>query len=156
MHEANDVIAPLSSNDIDILNSTIVTSMASNALRTIGLAYRDFPPLEAKADISSTSSVWDNEEDLVNDLTLLGIVGIQDPVRPEVPGCIRQCQEAGITVRMVTGDNVDTARAIAIKCGILSSNDNYLVFDGEEFNKRIKKKGTVRVTVWCWFWFWFL
>ena len=148
MHEDNDLVAPLSSYDIDVLNNTVVSFMASNALRTIGLAYRDFPPLEAKGDISSTSSVWDNEEDLVNDLTLLGIVGIQDPVRPEVPGCIRQCQEAGITVRMVTGDNVDTARAIAFKCGILSANDNYLVLDGEEFNKKIKKKGKVKVVVW--------
>lgn len=66
----------------------------------------------------------------------------------QVPGCIRQCQEAGIVVRMVTGDNVETARAIAIKCGILNANEDFLVLDGEEFNKRVTtKKGEVCVRV---------
>ena len=55
----------------------------------------------------------------------------------QVPGCIASCQKAGITVRMVTGDNVDTARAIALKCGIVTKGDGYLVVDGKEFNKRI-------------------
>jgi Ca2+ transporting ATPase len=143
VHGADDCVSHMSASDIDNINRTVVSSMASNALRTIGLAYRDFPPMPEEEGIVSNLSVWENEEDVVNDLTLVGIVGIQDPVRPEVPGCIRQCQEAGITVRMVTGDNVDTARAIAVKCGILSTNDNLLVLDGEEFNKRIKKKGVV-------------
>ena len=43
----------------------------------------------------------------------------QDPVRPEVPASIKQCQRAGITVRMVTGDNINTARAIATKYACL-------------------------------------
>ena len=55
----------------------------------------------------------------------------------QVPGCIASCQKAGITVRMVTGDNIDTARAIALKCGIVTKGDGYLVVDGKEFNKRI-------------------
>jgi len=56
-----------------------------------------------------------------------------------VPDAIRKCQGAGITVRMVTGDNVNTARSIATKCGILRANDNFLVLDGREFNKRIRR-----------------
>ena len=62
----------------------------------------------------------------------------------QVPGCIRQCQEAGIVVRMVTGDNVDTARAIAIKCGILNATEDFLVLEGEDFNKKVTtRKGEV-------------
>lgn len=55
----------------------------------------------------------------------------------QVPGCIRSCQKAGITVRMVTGDNIETARAIAEKCGIVRKGDGFLVLDGKEFNKKI-------------------
>lgn len=55
-----------------------------------------------------------------------------------MPKAILQCQQAGITVRMVTGDNVNTARSIAMKCGILKPNDNFLVIEGKEFNKRIR------------------
>ena len=50
-----------------------------------------------------------------------------------------KCQRAGICVRMVTGDNVNTARSIAGKCGILSPTDDFLVMDGREFNARIRK-----------------
>lgn len=56
----------------------------------------------------------------------------------QVPGAIRKCQRAGITVRMVTGDNVNTARSIATKCGILRPGEDFLVLDGREFNLRIR------------------
>ncbi len=62
------------------------------------------------------------------------------PPISQVPNCIRQCQEAGITVRMVTGDNVETARAIALKCGIIAKEDGYLVLQGKEFNRRVTEK----------------
>lgn len=71
-------------------------------------------------------------------MTCLCVVGIEDPVRPEVPEAIRKCQKAGITVRMVTGDNVNTARAIATKCGIIKPGDNSLVLEGKEFNRLIR------------------
>lgn len=88
---------------------------------------------------------WDDEDSILNDLTCIGIVGIEDPVRPEVPPAIRQCQNAGITVRMVTGDNVNTARSIAIKCGILRPDSHFLVLEGAEFNRRIRDKTTGQV-----------
>ena len=53
---------------------------------------------------------WEDEEKIMDNMTCVCIVGIEDPVRPEVPEAIRQCQRAGITVRMVTGDNINTAR----------------------------------------------
>lgn len=62
----------------------------------------------------------------------------------QVPDAIRKCQRAGITVRMVTGDNINTARAIATKCGILQPGDDFLCVEGKEFNRRIRnEKGEV-------------
>lgn len=62
----------------------------------------------------------------------------------QVPDAIRKCQRAGITVRMVTGDNINTARAIASKCGILQPGDDFLCIEGKEFNRRIRnEKGEV-------------
>ena len=57
---------------------------------------------------------------------------------PQVPDAIRKCQRAGITVRMVTGDNVNTARSIAVKCGIVPPGGDYLILEGKEFNRRIR------------------
>ncbi|GAU40189.1 hypothetical protein TSUD_374970 [Trifolium subterraneum] len=71
--------------------------------------------------------VPDNEEQLAHwslpddDLVLLAIVGIKDPCRPGVKDSVQLCQKAGVKVKMVTGDNVKTAKAIAVECGILSS-----------------------------------
>ena len=56
----------------------------------------------------------------------------------QVPNAIKKCKQAGICVRMVTGDNVNTARSIASKCGILEPTENFLVIDGKEFNNRIR------------------
>lgn len=94
----------------------------------------------------SSEPDWNDEDTLLEGLTCLAIVGIEDPVRPEVPDAIRQCQRAGITVRMVTGDNVNTARSIATKCGILQPGENFLVLEGKEFNRRIRDKTTGKVT----------
>lgn len=59
-------------------------------------------------------------------------------MRPEVPDAIKKCQRSGITVRMVTGDNVNTARSIATKCGIIKPGEDFLVLEGKEFNRRIR------------------
>ena len=66
-------------------------------------------------------------------------------MRDEVPDAIRKCQRAGITVRMVTGDNINTARAIATKCGIIKPGDNFLVLEGKDFNKKIRDPHTNEV-----------
>ncbi|XP_041717853.2 plasma membrane calcium-transporting ATPase 1-like isoform X4 [Coregonus clupeaformis] len=115
----------------------VIEPMASEGLRTICLAYRDFPVSEGEPD-------WDQENDILTSLTCVCVVGIEDPVRPEVPDAIKKCQRAGITVRMVTGDNINTARAIAIKCGILQPGDEFLCMEGKEFNRRIRnEKGEI-------------
>ncbi|XP_064877535.1 plasma membrane calcium-transporting ATPase 1 isoform X3 [Oncorhynchus nerka] len=115
----------------------VIEPMASEGLRTICLAYRDFPVSEGEPD-------WDQENDILTSLTCVCVVGIEDPVRPEVPDAIKKCQRAGITVRMVTGDNINTARAIATKCGILLPGDEFLCMEGKEFNRRIRnEKGEI-------------
>lgn len=60
-------------------------------------------------------------------------MGIKDPVRKEVPAAIRVCARAGIKVRMVTGDNVETAKFIARECGILTDDSN--VMEGPQFRE---------------------
>lgn len=67
------------------------------------------------------------------------------PMFLQVPEAISKCQRAGITVRMVTGDNINTARAIATKCGIISAGEDFLCLEGKEFNQHIRNdKGEVR------------
>ncbi|KYO17407.1 hypothetical protein Y1Q_0020028 [Alligator mississippiensis] len=79
--------------DRDDIVKTVIEPMASEGLRTICLAFRDFPAGEPEPE-------WDNENDIVTGLTCIAVVGIEDPVRPEVPDAIKKCQRAGITVRM--------------------------------------------------------
>ncbi|CAI9552635.1 unnamed protein product, partial [Staurois parvus] len=122
--------------DRDEMVKKVIEPMACDGLRTICIAYRDFS--------QSPEPDWDNENDIVTDLTCIAVVGIEDPVRPEVPEAIRKCQRAGITVRMVTGDNINTARAIAIKCGIIHPGEDFLCIEGKEFNRRIRnEKGEI-------------
>ncbi|XP_025140132.1 plasma membrane calcium-transporting ATPase 1 isoform X3 [Bubalus bubalis] len=123
--------------DRDDIVKTVIEPMASEGLRTICLAFRDFPAGEPEPE-------WDNENDIVTGLTCIAVVGIEDPVRPEVPDAIKKCQRAGITVRMVTGDNINTARAIATKCGILHPGEDFLCLEGKDFNRRIRnEKGEI-------------
>ncbi|TNN06898.1 Plasma membrane calcium-transporting ATPase 2, partial [Schistosoma japonicum] len=135
----------------DNLVRDVIEQMAGDGLRTIGIAYKSYIdptvklfPNEVPLNRGQTPD-FDDEDTVVSDLTCIGIVGIEDPVRPEVPAAIRKCQRAGITVRMVTGDNVNTARSIAAKCGILRPGDNYIVLEGKEFNSRVRDPRTNRV-----------
>ncbi|KAG6938080.1 plasma membrane calcium-transporting ATPase 2 [Chelydra serpentina] len=122
--------------DRDEMVKKVIEPMACDGLRTICIAYRDFS--------SNPEPDWDSENDILTDLTCICVVGIEDPVRPEVPEAIKKCQRAGITVRMVTGDNINTARAIAIKCGILHPGEDFLCIEGKEFNRRIRnEKGEI-------------
>jgi Ca2+ transporting ATPase len=119
----------------------VIEPMAKDGLRTISVAYKDYIP----GPVNEPNQVrcdgepdWDDEDKIICGLTSICVVGIEDPVRPEVPEAIKQCQRAGITVRMVTGDNINTARAIATKCGICKPGDGYLVMEGKQFNALIK------------------
>jgi len=114
--------------------TTSINNFATQSLRTIAMLYKDFqewPPagVRAQHDDASTAVF----EDIFHDMTLLGVLGIQDPLRHGVSKAVKQCQNAGVVVRMVTGDNVITARAIAKQCGILT--DDGVVMTGPEFRQ---------------------
>lgn len=107
---------------------------AQDSLRTIGMVYNDFstwPPQKGKRFEKDSSSA--NFTDVFRDMTWVGVVCIQDPLRPEVPSAIRKCHSAGVQVKMVTGDNVATATAIASSCGI--KTDDGLVMEGPNFRQ---------------------
>ncbi|KAK2752760.1 hypothetical protein FQN55_005892 [Onygenales sp. PD_40] len=112
----------------------IVNTYASRSLRTIGMIYRDFeqwPPRGAPTQEDDRSlAIF---EPIFKDMTFLSVVGIQDPLRPGVTESVIQCQKAGVFVRMVTGDNLTTAKAIAKECGIFTSGG--VAMEGPVFRK---------------------
>ncbi|KAL5559166.1 hypothetical protein UlMin_035377 [Ulmus minor] len=115
-------VVPLDEATIYHLNNTI-EQFANEALRTICLAY-----MEIQSEFSAESPIP------TTGYTCIGIVGIKDPVRPGVKESVAICRSAGITVRMVTGDNINTAKAIARECGILT--DNGLAIEGPVFREK--------------------
>ncbi|KAI6183818.1 Calcium ATPase [Aphelenchoides bicaudatus] len=130
----------------------VIESMAQRGLRTICIGYKDLiiksvrEPTTTEIGIESENAVDWNETKVATSFIGLAICGIQDPVRSEVPEAIKQCQEAGIVVRMVTGDNVNTARSIALSCGILTSDEDHLVLEGRDFNERIRDPSTGEIS----------
>jgi Ca2+-transporting ATPase len=123
----------LSEDNRTALNTSI-TNYASSSLRCIALVHRDFekwPPHGTPTDEINGEMV--DFEPIFMDMTMLGIFGIQDPVRKGVPDAVRQCQHAGAFVRMVTGDNIITAKTIAQQCGIYTPGG--IAIEGPEFRQ---------------------
>jgi P-type Ca2+ transporter type 2C len=110
----------------DRLRATI-DSFANEALRTLCLAYVDV------GDGFSPS-----EQIPTDGYTCICVVGIKDPVRPGVKESVAICRSAGITVRMVTGDNINTAKAIARECGILT--DGGVAIEGPDFRVKTEEE----------------
>ena len=92
-------VIAISPSEAEQMKDDVITRFGEEGLRVICLAYRDF----------DASQNWDDEDSLLKDLSISSFVGIQDPVRDEVPDAVATCQRAGVTVRMVTGDNMITA-----------------------------------------------
>lgn len=90
-------------------------AMANNALRVLAVAYKK---IDSKMDLKKLTTL-----ELENDLTLLGLVGMMDPARPEVKDSIALCDKAGIKTIMITGDHINTAVAIAKELNILKSDN---------------------------------
>ncbi|KAF9524821.1 Ca-transporting ATPase [Crepidotus variabilis] len=112
--------------------SRTIIFYANQTLRTIALCHREFeswPPKGMELDDASEVPY----EDLAQDLTLLAITGIEDPLRDGVREAVSKCHRAGVTVKMCTGDNVLTARSIAAQCGIFTPGG--IIMEGPVFRK---------------------
>ena len=105
----------IENNDNDTLSNAI-TAMTSNAMRCIAVTMAD-------GDLV--------ENEIPNDMTFLGIIGVVDPVRDEVPSAVKTAHKAGIQVIEITGDCIETAVAVATECGIYKDGD--LVLTNDEF-----------------------
>ena len=93
-----------------------IDQLASKAMRVLSFGYSDHPM----------------EEDVIEDgLVLIGLTAIRDDVRPEARTAIREVQEAGIQVVMITGDRLETAAAIAADAGLVTSEEDICLTSSE-------------------------
>ena len=118
--QLGEKIVPVN-GDIQQAFINALEKMASEGLRVLAFAWRE---LKVGHDVSS-------EE---HDLILSGLVGLEDPPRPEVPDAIQKCHEAGIKVIMVTGDHPHTALAIGRQIGQIQS-DTPVIITGEQLRR---------------------
>ncbi len=101
----------------------------SKAMRTLAFAYSELP-----SDAAPDHVLMSLKRGEVKDLTFLGIVAISDPVRPDVPAAIQDCRNAGVKVKIVTGDTAATAREIGRQVGLWTDEDgNDAIITGPEF-----------------------
>jgi Ca2+ transporting ATPase len=132
--ELDDVVLSKLKADIDTL--------ADQALRPIAFAYKDVKEGECGTDhdeIEKRAKLYNIE---LGGLTLFCIAGIKDIIREEVPGAVKACKAAGVRVRMVTGDNIKTAIAIAKECGIIARDgsedkDELVCMEGPKFDEYV-------------------
>ncbi|XP_057999394.1 putative calcium-transporting ATPase 13, plasma membrane-type [Hevea brasiliensis] len=116
----------------------LIHNMAAKSLRCIAFAH--------KKVIEENKQVSQKLEE--TGLTLLGLVGLKDPCRPRVRTAVESCKKANVSVKMITDDNLHTARAIAIECGILNPEedmDNKAVVEGVEFRNYSPEERITRI-----------
>ena len=116
----------------------LIEGMTRQGLRSIGFSYLNYAEVRR-----------DEDNNLVEppdsaDAVFIGVVGIKDPLRPEAFKAVRACQRAGVIVRMVTGDHIETAKFIARECGILTS-DHHIALLGEDFRAMIAQGQDARL-----------
>ncbi|RZC00665.1 calcium-transporting ATPase 9, plasma membrane-type-like isoform X2 [Glycine soja] len=116
-----------------------IDDMAARSLRCVAIAYRSYE-LDKVPSSEQDLDQWSLPE---HELVLLAIVGIKDPCRPGVKDAVKVCTDAGVKVRMVTGDNLQTAKAIALECGILASIEDAVepnIIEGKKFRELSEKE----------------
>ena len=102
--------------------------MAQKALRVIAVAYKDLDTLPSKID----------SQNIENNLTFVGLIGMIDPPREGVKEAVKTCKKAGIKTVMITGDHIQTAKAIAKELEIMGKNDKAIT--GQELDKITQKE----------------
>ncbi|KAI9272607.1 PMCA-type calcium-translocating P-type ATPase [Sporodiniella umbellata] len=126
--ECNQAIETMAQDDRERM-ARVIESYATRGLRTLALGYQDLNEPSGEqwlAGLGETAFV------------LLGIVGIEDPLREGVVGAIEVCQQAGIQVRMITGDHMMTAKSISRQCGIYQPGS--LAIEGSDFRRLPEKE----------------
>ncbi|XP_047317781.1 calcium-transporting ATPase 12, plasma membrane-type-like [Impatiens glandulifera] len=150
-YDQHGTIMPMSDEDRKQFRQ-IIDDMAKKSLRCIAFSHKK---IEDVGESSSSNNNSIAEEDQLNEdsgFTLLSIVGIENPCRRGVKKTVLSCKDAGVGVKMITGDNKLTATAIALECGILGENDNQAdaVVEGATFRnytkeERMEKMDMIRV-----------
>ena len=129
-----------------MIEYVIRDNFAKQSFRTLLIAYKDLSVAEferLKAQHNDFKEEADREQLEQLGLTIIGIYGLQDPLRPEIVDSVKKCHSAGVTIRMVTGDNLDTAKAIALEAGILTQEETnatdypYACMVGQDFRKKV-------------------
>ena len=131
-----------------------IEEFAGKCYRNIGFAFKELPG-HASVEIEEDIPLETLKAEYYNDTVWIGMLSMQDPLRPEIMKAIADCNRANIVVRMVTGDNLETAKAIATECGIYDPNREYrpppgapagehgdLAMEGPEFRAAVLKDGT--------------
>lgn len=123
---------PLTQTHISLLSQQVV-ECGNQGLRVIALASVNNVSTNPLLHTAKTSEEYSQLE---RDMTLIGLVGMLDPPRPEVAGSIRKCREAGIRIIVITGDNRNTAESICRQIGIFDADENLQgkSYTGREFD----------------------
>nr|POE68097.1 calcium-transporting atpase 12, plasma membrane-type [Quercus suber] len=122
----------------------IIQGMEASSLQCVAFAHKKLSEEDQEYDTK--------DKNIEEGLTLLGLVGLKDPCCPEVRKAVEDCQYAGVNIKMITGDNVFTARAIATECGILRVGQdmvNGVVIDGMEFRNYTPEERMEKVDKIC-------
>ncbi len=95
---------------------TVVRDSSAQAMRTLAFGFAELP-----TDTPTDEDALHARKDLLeSDLVFVGVAAIRDPLRDDVKAAVEECRRAGIEVKMITGDNVETARAIASEVGLIA------------------------------------
>jgi len=121
-------IVPMDENFITEVTNAY-HSLMDTGLRVLSFAYRETKNYERAEAVP---------EEIENNMVFVGLIGLEDPPRPEVPDAIRKCYEAGIKILMITGDGSRTAVAIAREIGLVRGNP--VVVEGHEFIRMSDKE----------------
>ncbi|WP_079392745.1 cation-translocating P-type ATPase, partial [Clostridioides difficile] len=135
-------IVPLTENiKHEILEE--IKKLQIKSMRTLGFAYKEISQAEEEAAVTAESDAM-NVSAMENNLVFSGFVGIRDPLRKDVIESVNTANKAGVSVKMLTGDNINTARAIGEELGLLKNNmrvveASYIdTLDDEELKQEIQ------------------
>lgn len=138
---------PLQDADRKYIIEEVQLQYARKCLRTLLVAYLDYDK-SSWDQLSASNNGFETLNDLEKleeNLTMVGMFGLKDPLRPGIRDAVEKCHRAGINVRMVTGDNIDTAKAISREAGIITQEEldadaedsEYIAMTGKQFREAI-------------------